>query len=197
MTAADTTNPLDLPRSWKQLLGEPGTVTITVHDQTPHCLYGGGPSFDRVYQTPHLDWRLESRNVGRGDGHMARILVTRNETGLPWRNGWTEGDMALEAVITAAMVEIDAPKFSPGQLVATPGALSALAINGQQALDLICRHVHGDWGELDAQDKRANERSLKDGSRLLSAYRLDDGTKVWIITEADRSATTALLPEEY
>nr|MBA2637786.1 hypothetical protein [Solirubrobacterales bacterium] len=55
----------------------------------------------------------------------------------------------------------------------------------------------GDWGEVDEEDKAANERSLKEGTRLLSAYHLKDGTKVWLITEADRSATTLLLPQEY
>jgi hypothetical protein len=55
----------------------------------------------------------------------------------------------------------------------------------------------GDWGDLDEEDRRENERSLEDGCRLLSAYHLRDGTKIWIITEADRSATTLLLPSEY
>lgn len=183
--------------SWKHTLGSPGRMTHLPRPDRGTSDYGGGPSFDRLYTTPQLDWTFESRNVGRSDGHMARVIVTRNETGLPWKDGWSAGDETLEELITAAMVEIDAPKFSLGQLVATPGALSALAANAQQALDLICRHVHGDWGEVDAQDKRANDRSLKDKNRLLSAYRLKDGTRVWIITEADRSATTILLPEEY
>lgn len=187
----------NLPKSWKEVLGEPGAVTRTVHDQTPPCLYGGGPSFDQVYITPKLDWRFESRNVGRRDGHMARIVVTRNETGLAWRNGWTQGDEDLEALITAAMYEINQPKFALGQLVATPGALIALSRNEQSALEFLERHRTGDWGEVDAEDKRANECSLKDGTRLLSAYHLKDGTKIWLITEADRSATTVLLPEDY
>jgi hypothetical protein len=60
------------------------------------------------------------------------------------------------------------------------------------------RHARGDWGTVNATDKRANELALKEGSRLLSAYMLRDGTtKIWIITEADRSATTILLPDEY
>jgi len=186
-----------MPESWKQVLGEPGSVTMSVHDETPHCLYGGGPSFDRKYTTPKLDWTLESRNVGRRDGHMARIVVTRNETGLPWNNGWSDGDDDLEAVLSAAMFEIDQPRFALGQRVATPGALIALSRNGQSALDFLERHRSGDWGEVDAEDKHANERSLTDGTRLLSAYHLKDGTKIWLITEADRSATTTLLPEDY
>jgi hypothetical protein len=59
------------------------------------------------------------------------------------------------------------------------------------------RHAVCDWGELNQDDRLANAQALKNGSRLLSAYHLKDGTKIWIITEADRSATTVLLPDEY
>lgn len=89
------------------------------------------------------------------------------------------------------------PKFSLGQVVATPGALEALATNNQDALEFLNRHSTGDWGELDAHDWMENEYSLTHGLRLLSAYTLRDGTRLWIITEADRSATTLLLPSEY
>jgi len=183
--------------SWKHTLGSPGRVTHLPRPDKGTSDYGGGPSFDRVYSTPRLDWTFESRNVGRSDGHMARVIVTRNETGLPWKDGWSEGDQALEALITAAMSEMDAPKFPVGQVVATPGVLSALSSNRQSPLDLLRRHERGDWGDLDQEDKAANNRALKEGSRILSAYRLKDKTRVWLITEADRSATTLLLPEEY
>jgi len=89
------------------------------------------------------------------------------------------------------------PKFPLGHVVATPGALRAVAEAGHAPQEFLDRHKQGDWGELDEDDRRENERSLKDECRLLSAYRLRDGTKIWIITEADRSATTILLPEEY
>ena len=89
------------------------------------------------------------------------------------------------------------PKFPLGRLVATPGALRAMSEAGNAPQEFLERHQQGDWGELDEHDRRENERSLKDACRLLSAYRLRDGTKIWIITEADRSATTVLLPEEY
>jgi hypothetical protein len=62
---------------------------------------------------------------------------------------------------------------------------------------LLKRHVTGDWGELDEHDLLENERSLADGCRLLAAYVLSTGVKIWIITEADRSVTTLLLPSEY
>lgn len=89
------------------------------------------------------------------------------------------------------------PKFTLGQLVATPGALAAVEQSGDNLGSFIRRHVQGDWGELCADDIRENEFSLQNGLRLLSAYRLKDGTKIWIITDADRSVTTVLLPEEY
>jgi hypothetical protein len=88
-------------------------------------------------------------------------------------------------------------KFDLGQIVATPGALRALMEAGQTPLEFVARHAAGDWGVLDDDDRQENERSLEDGCRLLSAYTLRDGTRIWIITEADRSATTLLLPEEY
>ena len=88
--------------------------------------------------------------------------------------------------------------FSLGQIVATPGALAALEKTGQTPLDFLSRHVRGDWGELDEHDRKENELSLKRGFRLLSSYRLSSGdTKGWVITEADRSVTTLLLPDEY
>ena len=89
------------------------------------------------------------------------------------------------------------PRFQLGQCVATPGALRALEESGQTPTEFLGRHHHGDWGEVDEEDATANEQALNDGSRILSAYRTDLGVKLWIITEADRSATTILLPEEY
>lgn len=88
-------------------------------------------------------------------------------------------------------------KFPLGQVVATPGVIDALSTAGQTPLEFIARHAAGDWGELDEHDRLENKRSLKTGCRLLSAYSLRTGTKIWVITEADRSATTLLLPEEY
>lgn len=85
-----------------------------------------------------------------------------------------------------------------GRVLATPGALRVLSEAGEDPFRLLARHATGDWGELDAHDRRENERSLRNGWRVLSSYPLgEDGGKVWIITEADRSATTVLLPEEY
>jgi hypothetical protein len=89
------------------------------------------------------------------------------------------------------------PLFPLGRIVATPGALDALAASGDSAHAFFSRHACGDWGEVCAEDRRANERALAEGERVLSAYRTACGAKVWVITEADRSSTCILLPEEY
>ena len=81
--------------------------------------------------------------------------------------------------------------------MATPGAWQALAEAGQDAMPLVARHQAGDWGQLDEHDVRENEYALQHGFRLLSAYTLNTGVCLWLITEADRSATTILLPQEY
>lgn len=88
-------------------------------------------------------------------------------------------------------------RFTLGQTVATPGALSALTASGQSPCEFLRRHISGDWGELDAEDQQSNEDAVLHGERLLSAYRTCTGTKLWVITEADRSSTCVLLPDEY
>jgi hypothetical protein len=96
------------------------------------------------------------------------------------------------------MTDTNKALFPLGQVVATPGALDALGGEGIGAEELLKRHVSGDWGELCADDRRENELSLKEGFRILSAYTLArTGVKLWVITEADRSVTTLLLPDEY
>ena len=88
-------------------------------------------------------------------------------------------------------------KFPLGELLMTPGAAEAFEKTGEQWSIYLTRHVRGDWGELDKHDVQENEYSLQRGLRLLSKYTLADRTVIWLITEADRSATTILLPEEY
>ncbi len=95
------------------------------------------------------------------------------------------------------MTQVEKTKFSLGTVVATPGALCALEDAEESALDYIRRHESGDWGSVPPEDWEENEFSLKNEFRLLSSYHLRDGTKIWIITEADRSVTTILLPSEY
>ena len=101
------------------------------------------------------------------------------------------------------MVAAKRRPFSLGQVVATPGALEAFQRTGQQPSEFLRRHALGDWGDLDQHDMRANDEAVrhegdpKRQARVLSTYRLKDGTKIWIITEHDRSVTTILLPSEY
>ena len=89
------------------------------------------------------------------------------------------------------------PAFELSQIVATPGALAALKKAGQQPGEFLTRHVNREWGDIPDEDRRENEYSLEHGFRLLSAYKTNAGDRLWIITEADRSVTTLLLPEEY
>ena len=91
----------------------------------------------------------------------------------------------------------DTPLFPLGRVVATPGALQALERAEQEPEELLNRHDRGDWGEMPEPDKQENEFSLQHGFRIFSAYTTSAGDRIWIITEADRSATTILLPDEY
>ena len=105
----------------------------------------------------------------------------------------------------------NAPRFALGQMVATPGALALLEQTGFSALALVSRHVHGDWGDCCDEDKATNEAAVRQRMRVMSVYRLVDAETllqtpqdkrsslptVWVITEADRSVTTLLLPEDY
>jgi hypothetical protein len=86
-------------------------------------------------------------------------------------------------------------KFPLGRIVATPGALAV--IPPEELQSALRRHHSGDWGELCEQDRHENERSLRDGGRLMSVYHTKAGVKFYIITESERATTTALLPGEY
>jgi hypothetical protein len=92
--------------------------------------------------------------------------------------------------------------FNPGRVMTTPGVSTVLdQFDGltqvRVVISLLIRHVTGDWGDVDSQDHATNDHAVIQGERVLSAYRLPDGTDVWVITEADRSTTTFLLPSEY
>ena len=88
-------------------------------------------------------------------------------------------------------------RFPPGRVVATPAALELLGRYGKTPREYLDRHLAGDWGDLDAHDYRENERALKTGARLFSAYAVSPLNRLWIITEADRSSTCLLLPSDY
>jgi hypothetical protein len=83
-----------------------------------------------------------------------------------------------------------------GRVVVTPRALKLLKEAREHPFEYLARHATGDWGELCAFDRRQNEMALRDGYRIFSSYEVPTG-RVWVITEADRSVTTILLPEEY
>jgi hypothetical protein len=90
------------------------------------------------------------------------------------------------------------PLFTLGRVVATPGALASIGVSGDDRSTYLARHQSGDWDEIDAHDRKENQLSLEQGFRLMSAYKLGiTGAKIWIISEADRSSTCVLLPEEY
>lgn len=92
----------------------------------------------------------------------------------------------------------EAKRFSRGQIVATPAVLNAFADAGIHPAELLGRHAAGDWGEVSEAEALMNNQAQVAGLRILSSYKLGkSGYRVWIITEADRTATTILLPEEY
>lgn len=124
------------------------------------------------------------------------------------QNGWEEpeGNEGTSPTAAERAVVIAATRFRLGKVYLTPGAEAAfnglpqgnLTADELTANGLITRHLCGDWGDdMDAEDRAANDRAIRSEERILSSYVLSDGTKLWIITEADRSATTLLLPDEY
>lgn len=95
------------------------------------------------------------------------------------------------------MYDYPVPRFPMGQPAITPAAEAVLHAASIHPLRLLARHIHGDWGDLPVEDIAANELALLTSKRLLSSYTLSGNVKVWIITEADRSVTTILMPDEY
>ncbi len=87
--------------------------------------------------------------------------------------------------------------FNLGKVVATPGALDALARSSQSPGEFLVKHSRGEWGELDDHDTQANQTAIREGGRILSSYQTRQDESLWVITEADRSSTCILLPSEY
>jgi hypothetical protein len=142
----------------------------------------------------HEDSRVHLRVMRSAQSEAIRQALLPLLADLPavtFTMAWDEGRGGWVSTIMRP------PRFPLGQLVATPGALEALAEAGQDAMPFVARHQSGDWGELDEHDIRENEYSLEHGFRLLSAYTLSTGVRIWVITERDRSATTILLPQDY
>jgi len=100
------------------------------------------------------------------------------------------------------MIQLRDQMFPLGQIYVTPDAQAALLRTGHCPWEFLARHVRGDFGEIPPEDRQANLDALMDGARLMSSYKLNDGTPLWCITEAEnsdhqREATTLLLPENY
>jgi hypothetical protein len=89
------------------------------------------------------------------------------------------------------------PLFKLGRVVLTPGAAEVLDASDQSPWTFLIRHMSGDWGELDPGDKKLNDEAVREGSRIMSVYLAANGSKLWVISEADRSSTAILLPDEY
>lgn len=95
------------------------------------------------------------------------------------------------------MITNNKQKFPLGKIVATPGALETLSSSGETPASFLNRHLGGDWGDICDEDKRLNDEAVECGFRILSAFKTQKDVTLWIITEADRSSTCILLPEEY
>jgi hypothetical protein len=104
---------------------------------------------------------------------------------------------AEHALWMSRIMDPRVPLFSLGMVVGTQGAVAALEAAGQGPQEFLDRHVRGDWGEVSEVDKYENDFSLQHSLRILSAYTTRAGERIWVLTEADRSATTILLPDEY
>jgi hypothetical protein len=104
----------------------------------------------------------------------------------------TEASIASSEIPSSRRIQ-----FNSGKILTTPGALEALDANYGLLFDLLLRHLSCDWGDIPAEDAEANREALANGWRILSSYPQPTGARIWIITEADRSVTTVLLPEEY
>ncbi len=170
------------PMVWLKLTCEPAGWTWYVIERQPL-------DQDAIFYGYRVGWDEELTYFNQSD-----LELSSAEWGFPI--------LQDEAFVPCRLSEVQATergdrKFLLGQLVATPGAAEALTRNGQEPSEFLRRHWRGDWGELDQEDIAENEFSLAKGFRLLSRYALKDGTAIYIITEADRSATTILLPSEY
>ena len=93
-------------------------------------------------------------------------------------------------------MEVRRPRFRFGKLIATPGAVEAMQVARQDPMDFLQRHVYGDWGDVDEEDREANERALVNGERIRSAYLTRQGTWLFVTTLEDRSATYFFTAEE-
>ena len=121
-------------------------------------------------------------------GHIDSFLSNCNQSE---KNFWLKFRRKLEILNEKSIL------LPLGSIFMTIGARESLNNSSQEPIEFLARHQRGDWGDVCKDDANENNFSLKNGFRILSAYKTSDGEKLWIITEADRSATTILLPSEY
>ena len=135
--------------------------------------------------------KFKMRHYPRVDKLDNQLLFGGGDSLLPW--------LSMNLIMRRGSTKMRTvkPFFPLGQIVATPGAIDALMRANQDVQDFLNRHREGDWGDLQNEDKGENEFSLEHGFRILSSYTTAAGEKLWVITEADRSATMLLLAEEY
>jgi hypothetical protein len=101
-----------------------------------------------------------------------------------------------------SMIDLPKPLFSSSRTLVTPQAIQAITAAAASTEQLLSRHFSGDWGDVDTEDANANDNAIENGSRILSAYILQSGVRIWVLTEAasltqSRLTTTVLLPSEY
>jgi hypothetical protein len=125
----------------------------------------------------------------------ALAAVNWHEIAANWLDDFSPESASEESAHIAPTAPNTEPLFSLGRTVITPGALGA--ISADEVAEAMSRHERGDWGLVCEHDRAENELSLKEGLRLMSVYETASGARFWIITEADRSVTTVLLPDEY
>lgn len=100
-------------------------------------------------------------------------------------------------MLASAVLSHCVPRFQAGRLVMTPGVQDLVVNRNLNLMKFLRRHLTGDWGDVSPASKRANDAALRQKERVLSAYEVMPNVKIWIVTEGDRQATTALLPSEY
>lgn len=175
--------------------------TIAVYES-----HGIAPGLNLTYYPNTSVTGVRSMRVEGDDAHAVALAVRAGDMPAIILADWFEdrGYSELAGNLRhPETVDKDAPRlFELGQIQITPGARGALREATETHFDLIFRHVRGNWGCVSADDKAANDASVRDGSRIISAYTLSTGTKVWVLTEAEgddgvRAMTTVLLPEEY
>jgi len=167
---------------------------------------------DKEYRKRHPGWKDDKQSVRVAQGRKRLVWLPPQQRDSPRNNRHGAGSRRGEKVppdvegaegpppttqAKGAASMSASPLFPLGRLMATPGALAALTTSGESPARFLDRHAKGDWGEVCPEDGRLNDEAVGDGGRILSAYRTAKGVRIWIITEADRSATTVLLPDEY